>query len=71
MLIADHPVLDMLNTIANVDGQPHDFWQTDEDVSDWLVRAGWLTEPLADSDAPGNPVIAYDHVSLYWLCCVV
>jgi len=35
-LIADHPVLDMLNTIANVDGQPHDFWQTDEDVSDWL-----------------------------------
>jgi predicted RNA-binding Zn ribbon-like protein len=40
-------VLDMLNTVANVDGQSHDFWQSDADVSDWLVRAGWLAGPLA------------------------
>lgn len=47
LLIADDPVLDMLNTAANVNGQPHDCWQTDDDVSDWLVHAGWLAEPLA------------------------
>ena len=39
--IADHPVLDMLNTVASVNGQPHDFWQADEDVSAWLMQAGW------------------------------
>lgn len=47
LLIADDPVLDMLNTAANVNGQPHDCWQTDDDVSSWLVHAGWLAEPLA------------------------
>ncbi|GAQ26715.1 hypothetical protein SAMD00023378_0398 [Ralstonia sp. NT80] len=62
MLIADHPVLDMLNTIANVDGQPHDFWQTDEDVSDWLVRAGWLTEPLAGGYPPGVLLAVARHL---------
>ena len=61
-LIADHPVLDMLNTIANVDGQPHDFWQTDEDVSDWLVRAGWLTEPLAGGYPPGVLLAVARHL---------
>ncbi len=62
MLIADHPVLDMLNTVANVDGQQHDFWQTDEDVSDWLVRAGWLTEPLAGGYPPGVLLAVARHL---------
>ncbi|WP_199027262.1 ABATE domain-containing protein [Ralstonia sp. ASV6] len=62
MLIADHPVLDMLNTVANVDGQRHDFWQTDEDVSDWLVRAGWLTEPLAGGYPPGVLLAVARHL---------
>ncbi len=46
-LIADHPVLDMLNTGATANGEPHDTWQTDQDVSDWLIRTGWLAQPLA------------------------
>ncbi|WP_196304716.1 ABATE domain-containing protein, partial [Ralstonia solanacearum] len=46
--IADHPVLDMLNTVTSVDGRPHDVWQTDQDVAAWLVHAGWVDEPLAD-----------------------
>ncbi|MCO5400403.1 CGNR zinc finger domain-containing protein [Ralstonia sp. 21MJYT02-11] len=37
----------MLNTMARVNGQMLDFWQADEDVSDWLVHTGWLSEPLA------------------------
>ncbi|SDL38267.1 Conserved protein containing a Zn-ribbon-like motif, possibly RNA-binding [Modicisalibacter muralis] len=40
--LADHPVLDMLNTVCMHEGERHDFWQTDTDVVDWLVRAGWL-----------------------------
>jgi predicted RNA-binding Zn ribbon-like protein len=42
LLIADHPVLDMLNSVANVDGTPHEFWATDDDVARWLVRTGWV-----------------------------
>ncbi|HET8790849.1 MAG TPA: ABATE domain-containing protein [Modicisalibacter sp.] len=40
--LADHPVLDMLNTVYMHEGKLHDFWQADTDVVDWLVRAGWL-----------------------------
>ena len=36
IVIADHPVLDMLNTAAIVNKQQDDFWQTDEDVIYWL-----------------------------------
>ena len=36
IVIADHPVLDMLNTVAIVNKQQDDFWQTDEDVIYWL-----------------------------------
>lgn len=62
LLIADHPVLDMLNTVANVNGQPHDFWQSDDDVSTWLVRAGWLTEPLAGRYPPGVLLAVARHL---------
>ncbi|WP_226478254.1 ABATE domain-containing protein [Pseudomonas sp. MWU16-30323] len=43
-VLADHPVLDMLNTRANVDGVPVEFWQGDADVERWLVRLGWCEE---------------------------
>ncbi len=43
-VLADHPVLDMLNTRANVDGVPFGFWQGDADVERWLVRLGWAEE---------------------------
>ena len=43
-VLADHPVLDMLNTRANVDGVPVEFWQGDADVGRWLVRLGWCEE---------------------------
>lgn len=41
---ADHPALDLLNTIAHIDGNPVDSWTSDEDVVRWLVRAGWYDE---------------------------
>ena len=62
LLIADDPVLDMLNTVANVNGQPLDFWQSDVDVSDWLVRAGWLAEPVAGRYPPGVLLAVARHL---------
>ncbi|MGR3885435.1 CGNR zinc finger domain-containing protein [Pseudomonas sp. 1152_12] len=43
-VLADDPVLDMLNTLANIDGVPWDFWQVDADVARWLVRLEWVQE---------------------------
>ena len=45
-VLADDPVLDMLNTLATIDGMPWDFWQTDADVQRWLVRLEWV-QPAA------------------------
>ena len=53
-VLADDPVLDMLNTRANVDGEPFEFWQADADVERWLVRLGWVEEgevPAFDAGA--------------------
>jgi predicted RNA-binding Zn ribbon-like protein len=53
-VLADHPVLDMLNTRANVDGVPFEFWQGDGDVERWLVRLGWCdvgTVPVFEEGA--------------------
>lgn len=41
-VLADHPVLDMLNTRANIEAVPVDFWQSDADVKRWLVRLEWF-----------------------------
>ncbi|WP_044872792.1 ABATE domain-containing protein [Pseudomonas sp. LFM046] len=41
LVLADHPVLDMLNTRAVVDSAPFEFWRSDADVQAWLVRTGW------------------------------
>lgn len=38
--IADHPVLEMLNSVSIVDGHPVDHWQSDVDVLSWLERVG-------------------------------
>lgn len=50
-VLADHPVLDMLNTVACVDGVPRDFWQSDADVLHWLARL----EIAAVDEAPSLP----------------
>jgi predicted RNA-binding Zn ribbon-like protein len=45
--VADHPVLDFLNTIAAPEGAPIDVLQSDADVLYWLDRAG-----LAPAEKP-------------------
>ncbi|MFK8330549.1 CGNR zinc finger domain-containing protein [Pseudomonas sp. BJa5] len=45
-VLADHPVLDMLNTQAIVEGQVTDFWRSDADVLAWLQRLGLHQGPL-------------------------
>lgn len=40
-VLADHRVLDMLNTRAAMEGAPLEFWRSDEDVEAWLARTGW------------------------------
>src|SRR5471032_619794 len=50
--IADHPALDLLNTVAVLNGAPTDFLQSDADVMAWLERAGFVPEGLSD----GEPV---------------
>lgn len=55
-VLADDPVLDMLNTLANIDGVPWDFWQVDADVERWLLRLQWAeTVPVFE---PGTLVNA-------------
>src|SRR5215469_11593079 len=41
--LADHPVLDLLNTVAVIDGKTVDLLQSDADVIRWLERAGMLS----------------------------
>lgn len=41
-VIADHPALDLLNTVARIDGAEVDFFGDDADVARWLVKTGWL-----------------------------
>ncbi|HCT05247.1 MAG TPA: hypothetical protein DIW86_07785 [Pseudomonas sp.] len=53
-VVADDPVLDMLNTLANIDGVPWDFWQTDTDVERWLVRLQWVEEGSAPKFEAGT-----------------
>jgi len=46
-VVADHPALDLLNTVAIVEGQPFDFLRTDGDVVRWLKRLSLLPEGSA------------------------
>lgn len=52
-VLADDPVLDMLNTLANIDGVPWDFWQTDADVAVWLARLQWVERDGIPEFEPG------------------
>jgi predicted RNA-binding Zn ribbon-like protein len=44
LLLGDHPALDLLNTVAQVDGKLVDSLHSDSDVLQWLARAGWPVE---------------------------
>jgi len=46
----DHPALDLMNTVMQVNGSPVDSWQGDADVMKWLAEAGF---PAAASAPPG------------------
>lgn len=41
IVLADHPLLDLLNTLAVVDGAPCEFLRSDADVEAWLAHTGW------------------------------
>jgi predicted RNA-binding Zn ribbon-like protein len=45
LMIADHPVLDLLNTVAVADGEKVDFFESDGDVEGWLQQAGFVISP--------------------------
>ncbi|WP_446744146.1 CGNR zinc finger domain-containing protein [Silvibacterium acidisoli] len=49
LFLADHPVLDFLNTVAMVEGQRTDFLQTDGQVLEWLEQAGFPCSPDGES----------------------
>ncbi|NBB55936.1 hypothetical protein GU930_12535 [Pantoea vagans] len=51
--LADHPALDFINTVAIVEGQSHDFWQTDQDVEAWLHQTGLAPDAPAPQHEPG------------------
>jgi predicted RNA-binding Zn ribbon-like protein len=42
--VGDHPALDILNTVARIDGQMMDFLQSDQDVLRWLKGIGLPVE---------------------------
>lgn len=54
MLVADHPALDILNTVPRIDGVLVDFLQSDQDVLRWLDQAGWLVETGLTKLRPGS-----------------
>jgi predicted RNA-binding Zn ribbon-like protein len=45
LMIADHPVLDFLNTVAMIDGERVDFFENDGNVVAWLRQAGYAIAP--------------------------
>ena len=53
-LHADHPALDLLNTVVQIGGAPTDFLQSDTDVLHWLRRMGF---------AVANEVLAFRRVT--------
>ena len=61
-VLADDPVLDLLNTQANVDAVPVDFWQHDADVARWLARLGWFKEGEIPEFEAGALLAAARHL---------
>ena len=54
MLVADHPALDILNTVPRIDGVLVDCLQSDQDVLRWLDQAGWPVEAGLAKLRPGS-----------------
>lgn len=48
LFIADHAALDFLNSVAQVNGEAYDYWQSDDDVKSWLQHAGLAGDEIAD-----------------------
>jgi predicted RNA-binding Zn ribbon-like protein len=46
--LGDHPALDFLNTVARIDGILVDSLQSDHDVTQLLVGAGWQVDGIAE-----------------------
>src|SRR5436305_5382661 len=44
IILADHPALDLLNTVALINGEMTDALQSDADVSGWLAQTGFALE---------------------------
>ncbi|KQV91012.1 hypothetical protein ASD15_02860 [Massilia sp. Root351] len=40
--LGDHPALDLLNTVVQVNGEAVERWQSGADVAQWLAQAGYL-----------------------------
>jgi predicted RNA-binding Zn ribbon-like protein len=57
-LIADHPVLDLLNTAAQIDGTAIEFLQSDADVLQWLRRTGFAKADEAAAFEPHSLCVA-------------
>lgn len=55
--IAEHSALDFINTQAWAEHEPHDFWQSDEDVKNWLQRSGLATLPEKLTAKPGELLV--------------
>ncbi|WP_377701948.1 CGNR zinc finger domain-containing protein [Pseudoduganella sp. UC29_71] len=45
--LGDHPALDLLNTVIQVQGVAMDSWQSGADVAEWLARAGYAQQGAA------------------------
>lgn len=45
----DHPALDLMNTVMQVNGQAVDRWQSDADVMEWLGEAGFAGADAAQA----------------------
>lgn len=54
-VLADHPALDLLNSMTRVEGVPTDFWRSDADVLAWLRLVGLPAEP---ADFPEGALLA-------------
>lgn len=54
LFLGDHGALDFLNTVAQENGQPRDYWQSDDDVLAWLRHTGLMTDADAAKAAPGE-----------------
>jgi predicted RNA-binding Zn ribbon-like protein len=52
--VGDHPALDLLNTVARLDGKLVDSLQSDSDVHGWLADAGWPIQGDPANSKPGT-----------------